>query len=754
MIFLYILLLTVVLSADENRWSTNGPYGARVATIAIHPFDNQHLLIGTIENGIYESTDGGAIWNWIETDSLYSNMRVLRIHPNGPDTMFAGTAQGFFKSIDGGLSWTRIYIEGYTYNEYRDILIHPDNPSILFTGKFGTGYKSTDGGATWTCLDLPPMASPEAFDVDRQNTDNIYLVIGSSDGRSVHKSEDLGDTWFCIHNDLDSTISLQDIAVDPIEPQTIYVSGLNRNDRVGQCIAKTTNGGINWHGITPLALLDNAYILSIALSPINHNTVYICSSEKGVFRSTDGGDNWEDINEGLEVRGIKTMTIDSLSGIIYLGTYYGGIYRSLDNGDHWEKISFNIKLTSCTDIAVNQRYPDSVYVTARNGFYRSVDGALSWEHVELCYPTCEKVTRSIQIDPIDPDYIYVGLYPYGGEGQGGIYRSTDGGRNWEFFNNGLPPDIYYDEIIAVMRNNENRRLFLTSNNGLYRSDDFGESWTLCEDGLPTCGYFNTIAASPANNNYIYLGEKRGYSDQRLYKSIDCGLTWEPISTIDGGIIAHYIACDSFDPYTAYITFDTLGILKTTDGGNRWIDINANLPLDVDYVSMSGIMINPYNPDNIFVCVQGKGIFISNNGGLHWDDFNEGMENSFSSGYPIFDPTDTSRIYLAGHSVWTITRTPTGIAVDDNILPLGISLSNYPNPFNARTTISYNLQLPTDVAIDIYDILGRQVETLVNIKQTAGWHKVVWNAESAASGIYFYKLTADGNSDIQKMMLLK
>ena len=97
----------------------------------------------------------------------------------------------------------------------------------------------------------------------------------------------------------------------------------------------------------------------------------------------------------------------------------------------------------------------------------------------------------------------------------------------------------------------------------------------------------------------------------------------------------------------------------------------------------------------------------------------------------------------------------GIEDIQTLLPSRCYLSqNYPNPFNSSTTISYTLPHSCDVTIDIYDILGRKVETLVNDEQPAGYHQVIWNADDAVSGIYFYRINASDYTETKKMMLLK
>jgi len=98
--------------------------------------------------------------------------------------------------------------------------------------------------------------------------------------------------------------------------------------------------------------------------------------------------------------------------------------------------------------------------------------------------------------------------------------------------------------------------------------------------------------------------------------------------------------------------------------------------------------------------------------------------------------------------------PTDI-VDNSQLPAEFNLlGNYPNPFNASTTISYSLSKPSDVTISIYDMLGQLIETINSEIQAAGDHSVIWNADKFASGVYFYKITAGEFEQSAQMTLLK
>jgi hypothetical protein len=113
----------------------------------------------------------------------------------------------------------------------------------------------------------------------------------------------------------------------------------------------------------------------------------------------------------------------------------------------------------------------------------------------------------------------------------------------------------------------------------------------------------------------------------------------------------------------------------------------------------------------------------------------------------------SDYYSLQHLCW---GAPTGIETQDNPnTPREFTLlQNYPNPFNAQTTISYNLTYAAEVTLDIYDILGRKIQTLVSGLQSAGSHDIIWNAGDIASGIYFYKINSNGKSKAGHCLLLK
>jgi hypothetical protein len=132
-----------------------------------------------------------------------------------------------------------------------------------------------------------------------------------------------------------------------------------------------------------------------------------------------------------------------------------------------------------------------------------------------------------------------------------------------------------------------------------------------------------------------------------------------------------------------------------------------------------------------------------------------VANFYTPGYAHGIFTQGNYIYVADEFSFIILRFSTNEIESNSCLPASFSLSpNYPNPFNSSTTIRYNLPTESPVTIDIYDILGRKVQTLLDVKEQAGSHQVNWNAADMPSGAYFARLRAGEQSQTMKMILMK
>ncbi len=725
-----IICSPILLYADNPSWVSNGPYGARVVAMAINPSNSQQILIGTIENGIYKTTNGGDDWNRIIDDTLNTSLRDIIYHPDAPDTVYASTNRGMYRSNDGGTTWHLMIPPGNPYSEINDLEIHPVNHSIIFAanhGLDGRGYKSADGGATWSTLDMEYIALV-AIKIDKRQPNIVYAASQSgSHGLSVLKSEDLGENWHYIHNDLDSSLVLLDMAVDSVDNNILYVCGFVYYRRDTLCIEKTTDGGNHWFDISP-PNLQYSQVYSITISPNDHQTILAATDSNGLLKSTDGGLSWREINHGFGGRKVESVIFDTQNNIMYLGTFYDGIYRSLDGGENWEKISQNIKESNCISIAINPQDKNDLFVTTMNGIYRSRDGAANWQKLEFDTPYEDAHTFDMAFSRRDPNLIFFSYDSYWQVHQPYMYRSTDNGANWQYFGQGLSDLPFIANFDIAYNPDGSYRLYLTSR-GVYYSDDLGENWNYFWNDLPPSLYYSAIEVSEVSSNIVYVGE--WYTS--MHRSTDAGQTWQYLDGPSTTNRVYEIMADPIDSDVVYVSCDAEGIFKSTDMGNSWQNITNNLPFYANYNSTSGLAINPQNNNNLFINSYLYGVFVSYDGGDNWEDYNEGLNTHYGWADIAFAPTDTNRVYLATseHSVWSVDRNQTNI--DDNaILPISTQiLSNYPNPFNPTTTIKYSLSRSSDVSLSVFNLLGQKVATLFEGNQNAGEYNVVWNARRHA-----------------------
>lgn len=161
-----------------------------------------------------------------------------------------------------------------------------------------------------------------------------------------------------------------------------------------------------------------------------------------------------------------------------------------------------------------------------------------------------------------------------------------------------------------------------------------------------------------------------------------------------------------------------------------------------------------------VSVSGGGIFVGSYSGDIYESTNEGVSWTLFAAlsYPVRSLFIDQDYYLYASSAGRFFKSSsavTSVRLNVQTLPTRFSLyQNYPNPFNPTTTISYQLPVNTLVTLKVYDMLGRQVITLTNERQTAGAHSVIFNASNLSSGVYFYRLTAGSYLQAKKLMLIK
>lgn len=329
----------------------------------------------------------------------------------------------------------------------------------------------------------------------------------------------------------------------PGDPNTFYFGAVDGG------MWKTTNGGVTW---TPI--FDNqpvASIGAIAVAPSDPKIVFAGTGESdirsdlasgdGVYRSTDGGQNWQ--NVGLrDTRQISRIVIDSQNAnIVYagaLGHAYGpnnerGVFKSSDGGEHWTKVLDQGSETGIADLAIATDHPNILF-------------AATWHTHRPPWSTYA---------PIDG-------------GGSGLFRSQDGGISWtRLAGSGLPEGDWGRPAVAV--SSDGKRVYALIDNGkksgLYRSDDGGDSWTLKNSDARLTSrawYFGNITVDPRNPDVLYV------PNVALYRSEDGGQTISIVRGAPGGDDYHQLWLDPKNSSRMVLATDQ-GTTISVDRGQTW-----------------------------------------------------------------------------------------------------------------------------------------------------------------------------------------
>jgi len=201
----------------------------------------------------------------------------------------------------------------------------------------------------------------------------------------------------------------------------------------------------------------------------------------------------------------------------------------------------------------------------------------------------------------------------------------------------------------------------------------------------------------------------------------------------------------FDASTGWMCSNNL-MVKTTNGGVNWVQITTG----------SSNINNIYfvSAETGWIVTQFGQIMRTTNSGVNWGFLNSGTDNSLNS-LSFISPTTGWIVGSGGTILKTTDGCGTFVKTIGNYTPDNFVLEqNYPNPFNPITNIRYGLPKNSFVHLTVYDALGREIETLVNDKQSAGTYETTFNASGYPSGVYFYRLTTDGFSETKKMLMIK
>ncbi|MCX6763086.1 MAG: YCF48-related protein [Candidatus Moranbacteria bacterium] len=318
---------------------------------------------------------------------------------------------GVFRSDDGGKSFAqKVTIDEKTLINSVDVLslvANPQNGNEVYIGTVSNGVlKTIDAGEKWQVIKVSPNAAAKVYTVaiDPINS-NVVYVAAVVDGRGkILKSTDAGATWKEIYSESSSGPFVLALAIDPAGSGKIF-GGTTE----GQIIF-SDNSGDSWKNLYKA----QGGVFKIAIDSMNPGLAYFAVSQSGLLRTRDGGKNFENLGEkntsgGQQQFGSPTaITTDpNKANWIYAGTTKG-LFRSKNGGDDWEamKVLSDPQENAIRGIAINPINSDEVIYGAAQAFYKSVDGGQSWATTQF---NGSRTIETIAYDRQNPGIIYAGM---------------------------------------------------------------------------------------------------------------------------------------------------------------------------------------------------------------------------------------------------------------------------------------------------------------------------------------------------------
>jgi len=336
-----------------------------------------------------------------------------------------------------------------------------------------------------------------------------------------------------------------------------------------------------------------------------------------------------------------------------------------------------------------------------------------------------------------------------------ILHSTDGGTTW-VKQLTMPLTSLNDVTFVDAENGWAVGSIQASGSIIQRTTNGGTTWDqLSSDTIPAP--ITSIDFASFSIGWITPTSMGMSSSPWIYKTTDQGNTWSIQFFLQSGYSGYSFINDivfhdvndgiAVGVYRPGLVTSYALIVKTTDGGTNWTQIL------IDYPELNSVFLSSETEGTV---VGEEGVILqTSDGGTSWEAQTSGTTNSL---YNVCF-TDALNGWIVGANGTILHTTNGGLTFVEgerrDEVPTDFSLDqNYPNPFNPSTTICYQLPTQSHVALKIFDVLGREVATLVNEVKQAGTYAVQWDASGLASGVYFYRLEAGNFTSVKKLLLLR
>jgi len=438
---------------ESWRSASNGlhldEYGSH--QLVMNPKDPHTLYANG--GGLFKTTDGGETWQKLRTPGRPGN--AFAIDPRHPTTLYWCHYDGMSKTTDAGATWAAISYPSDANNYLSAVAVHPLKSNLVFAGHDHHGiFCSTNGGRSW-------QSSREG--IDQNDIPRVVMamkptrqLLAAADWELCASLND-GNTWRYSASIDGEKCTFTDLQLHPANPQLLIGRATVSGGELTAAVS--SDGGKSWslgkklpnsNGFAPVGP-------RLALDPHDQKVVYLPSwnaaNGTGVVKSTDQGQTWSTINNGLADKGVFSLCTDPHNGsILYAGTVQNTIFKSQNGGTSWSKVSTGPGSDGVWDIVVDPSDSNRLYAAAYRSIYKSTDGGRTWS---LKTSDGGNLVRVIG----KSDRVVVT------GGTGSIFLSVDDGEHWSAFDStGLGPFEIWDFIVDPANSN---RFFVGTARGVF-----------------------------------------------------------------------------------------------------------------------------------------------------------------------------------------------------------------------------------------------------------------------------------------------
>jgi len=644
------------------------------------------------------------------------------------DNIFFGVGSygTFIRSTDGGLNWFVLHFVNNLNTSFSSVIFPSANTGFLCSSN-GHILKTVNSGTNWVTQSSGVSSSLNTIHF----YSNDYGVAAGTVG-VILVTTNSGLNW--IQKPYYSNVSFNSIFLP--SQNTGYIGGSNG------VLLKTTNGGSNWDSVygnsgsirklffvnnitgflcgnNVIRKTVNGGLLWDSIAPyscnsvefINENTGFFTSSYYKIYKTTDGGNTFtsQSLNSGFD--NLYATGISSNGSGIAAG-FKGYIYKTTDYGNNW-----SAKFKAHNEYISYLKYdnPDrGMFVDRMGSVSRTYDGGNNY--VQISQPGAYILTGFCFEDS---------LTGYGVGANGRIMKTENAGVNWVQMTSGITTSLHKVQFKGGLG------LAVGYYGIILRTNNQGINWT--SQTSTTNNWLKNVYIQNGNIAFV-CGENQ------ILKSTDAGVTWQS--------------------KTVGMSLD-MQCIHTPNGGNVWAGGDK-----IFYSSNSGdnwvLQFSPEYPINTIEFLSGSvgyaagnsGYVIkTTNGGLNWNK----LQFPYGGDLYAMEFINEDVGWIAGNGVLLKTSTGGNVFIRKftGEVPSGFELEqNYPNPFNAVTNVKFQVPSLKFIKLVVFDLLGREVKTLVNEVLQPGTYNVSFDAGDLPSGIYFYQMRTNDFSETKKLILLK